>query len=72
MAEVFNKGAKASVARDNKVEAERDPEGFEASEKSDLGENSYWAQNLSLTKKRMVFEYKKRFEHIQAHGQACV
>lgn len=72
MAEVFNKGAKASVARDNKVEAERDPEGFEASEKSELGENSYWAQNLSLTKKRMVFVYKKQFENIRAYGQMCL
>ena len=51
-----------------KMEAERDPEGFEAFKKSEFGENSRWAPDLSLAKKRLVFAYKKQFETIQAHG----
>ena len=50
-----------------KREVEKDYEGFEAFEKLEFGNNSFWQQDLSLAKKRMIFVYEKQFETIQAH-----
>ena len=51
-----------------KIEAENDREGFKAFKKTEFGENNRWEPDLSPTKKRLVFAYKKRFEAIQGLG----
>ena len=54
-----------------KAEAEKDPKCFEAFKKSEFGENKLWGPDLSLTKKRLVFAYKKQFETIKGE-QECL
>ena len=50
-----------------KVEAEKDPAGFEMFKNAEFDEVSRWAAGLSLAKKHLVFAYKKQFEAILAH-----
>lgn len=49
-----------------KVEAERDPEGFEAFSKSEFGENSRWPTDLSLARRQLVLAYNRQFKTIHA------
>ena len=48
-----------------KMEAEKDPEGFEAFKKLEFGEKGRWAKDLTLPKEQLVFTYYKQFKGIR-------
>ena len=57
------------AARYFKLEAERDPGGFELFQKTEFDKGPPWPEDLSLARKQLVFAYKKQFESIQARGR---
>ena len=57
------------AARYFKLEAERDPVGFELFQETEFGKGPPWPEDLSLARKQLVFAYKKQFESIRTRGR---
>ena len=53
----------ASAAR--KIEPDKDRGEYEAFIESEFGKNSCWSSELTDSKKKLVFTYKKQFERIR-------
>ncbi len=48
-----------------KMEAEKDPEGFEAFKKGEFGERGRWRKDLAPSRMQLVFTYYKQFKGIR-------
>ena len=53
------------AAAHRKREAEKDPEGFEAFKKEQLGEGGRWAEDLTTSMMHLIFTYYKQFGRIR-------